>query len=458
MSQRGIDPSTNPARQGGISTLVVAVVLLIAATLITFFAAKVGVQETRMSANDYRHRQAFSNAETAADKARVALAAHAPNFATWAWTACAGTSFPCGDGTTARYDATWSFLDVTDIDPDALISATDADGDGTPDPLPGNPRAFLLTQPDTVTGVASRDAPLVMVGTASSDDGTALAFTQQGLVRSTFIKSEARIAPVIAPVVNTGGNLSVVTNPNAAGDGVPVSVWADGAEGPIDFHSTSTRSCQADQFIDNSGNRCIGLTIPDPVTGSLPSWGSCHCERTISGGPAGALWDESWEDKDLVDYGPFPDDLFEFLFGLPRASYATLKALATPLADCSSLGPASTGFFWVTGDCDISGSGFEVGSRASPVIVVVDGDLSLRGGAHLWGVLYVFDPAATVRVSGGFNMHGSFVSEADLDDVTGGTFNSIYDPDVALALTSASGLARWAPLPGGWNDDLPTAP
>lgn len=88
----------------------------------------------------------------------------------------------------------------------------------------------------------------------------------------------------------------------------------------------------------------------------------------------------------------------------------------------------------------------------------MDGDLSLSGGAHLWGVLYEFNPTATVKVSGTFNMHGAVVSEADLDDVAGGTFNAIYDPDVALALVRSSGLARWVPLPGGWNDDLPPAP
>ncbi len=436
-------------RQRGISTLVVAVVLLIAATLITFFAAKVGVQETRMSANDYRHRQATANAEAAADKARVVLTAHAADaapagFATWAWTACAGTAFPCGDGSTARYDATWSFVNVTTIDATALRLA-----DGTT-PLPGTPQAFLLTRP--VAGAASVNSPVVMIGSARSDDATALAFTQQGLIRSSLIKSEGRIAPVIAPVVNVTGSLTVVTNPNAAGPGVPVSIWAKPPPSPPIALSGSSSTCQADQFIDRPlpGNRCIGLTIPDPVTGVLPSWGNCDCNRTISGG---SVWDESWENKDLVDYGPFPSDLFEFLFGVPRASYATLKALATPLADCSTLGPASTGFIWVTGNCAISGSDFEIGGRDHPVILVVEGDLRFTGTPHVWGVLYEFSPTASVDVAGTFNMHGSFVSEATVGG--GGNFKSIYDPDVALALESATSLVRWSPLPGGWDDQLP---
>ena len=71
-----------PSRQRGVSTLVVAIVLLIAATFLTFFAAKVGMQEQRMSANDYRHKEAFSTAEAGLDRAKAYLAANRQDFAT----------------------------------------------------------------------------------------------------------------------------------------------------------------------------------------------------------------------------------------------------------------------------------------------------------------------------------------------------------------------------------------
>lgn len=101
-------------RQRGVSTLVVAIVLLIAATFLTFFAAKVGIQEQRMSANDYRHKEAFATAEAGLDRAKAFLAANRQDFATWGWTACAGTETapPCGDGTANLFGTAWSWINV----------------------------------------------------------------------------------------------------------------------------------------------------------------------------------------------------------------------------------------------------------------------------------------------------------------------------------------------------------
>lgn len=440
------------SQQRGVSTLVVAIVLLIAVTFLTFFAAKVGIQEARMSANDYRHKQAFSWAETALDRTKVALTAHSEEWPTWfasgLWSICSSAAFPCGDGTTARFDGTWSFLDVAaDIDGSALQAAGN--------PLPGNPRAFVLSKdPGNTTGA---NIPLVLVGRATSDDGTGDAIVQQTVVKTSLLSSNTKVAPVVAPVVTITGSLTVVANPNGGSTqtGVPLSVWADD---PVDLGSAAVGTCQADQFRDSSGDRCIGLTINDPVTGNLPSWGQCGCDSFITKGGANTstkkVENESWQGRDIVDYGPFPTDLFQYLFGIPKSQYQDVKALATPLSSCDGLGVNSTGVFWVTGECEITGNDLEVGSRTKPVILIVDGDIRLGGGSHIWGLLYEFNPSATIQISGTFNMHGAMVSEANIDGVAGGTFNSIYDPDVQVALTSSSGFTKYAPYPGSWTDGL----
>jgi hypothetical protein len=440
-------------RQRGVSTLVVAIILLVSATFLTFFAAKVSMQETRMSANDYRHKQAFAWAETAMDRAKVGLTAYSENWADWdtagLWVACSGATFPCGDGTTIHFDGTWWYIDIAaDIDANAL---EDAAGN----PLPGNPQAFLLTQePDDATGV---NVPVVLVGRATSDDATADAIVQQTVIKTSLLNSKTKVAPVVAPVVAITGALTVVTNPNggSAETGVPLSVWADD---PVDLGSAAVGTCQADQFRDSSGDRCIGITIPDPVTGNLPSWGQCGCDAFITKGggvvSTKKVEDESWQGKDIVDYGEFPTDLFEYLFGIPRAQYADVQALAKPLTSCAGLDDTSTGVFWVTGECDITVNGLEVGSQTAPVILIVDGNIRFGGGSHIWGLVYEFNPSATVQISGTFNMHGPMISEADITAVAGGTFNSIYDPDVQIALTTSSGFTKYAPYPGSWNDGL----
>ena len=54
---------SNKKLQNGAATLLVAVVLLIAITLATFFAARVNIEEQRISANDYRAKEAFNAAD-----------------------------------------------------------------------------------------------------------------------------------------------------------------------------------------------------------------------------------------------------------------------------------------------------------------------------------------------------------------------------------------------------------
>jgi hypothetical protein len=85
---------------------------------------------------------------------------------------------------------------------------------------------------------------------------------------------------------------------------------------------------------------------------------------------------------------------------------------------------------------------------------VVDGDISFSGKAHILGLVYEFNPNATIHISGTFNVHVLMISEANIDAVAGGTFNSIYDPDVLLALTTSSGFVKYRPYPGSWNDGL----
>jgi hypothetical protein len=280
MKLTNFERSYGRTSQLGISTLVVAIVLLISATFLTFFAAKIGMQESRMSGNDYRHKQSLAWAESAMDRARVALTAHSGSWSDWNtagfWTACSDASFPCGDGTTVRFDNSWSYIDVAaNIDANALH-------DEHGNLLPGNPQSYLLTQnPADTTG---NGVPVVLVGRATSDDSTAASVVQQTVARASLLDSNLRVAPITAPAVAIHGSLTVVANPDGGSKetGVPLSVWSDD---PVDLGSAAVGTCQADQFRDSDGTRCIGPTIPDPVTPTdFPSWGQCGSDAYITKG------------------------------------------------------------------------------------------------------------------------------------------------------------------------------
>lgn len=109
--------ATNLSKQRGMATLLVALVLLFAITLMTFSSAKIGVTEQRTAANDVRAKEAVAIAEAAIDNAIVYLSANksfidnASSTSGWLytlapkWEVCASgdSVLPCGDGTTNIY-------------------------------------------------------------------------------------------------------------------------------------------------------------------------------------------------------------------------------------------------------------------------------------------------------------------------------------------------------------------
>ncbi|ANX03028.1 pilus assembly PilX family protein [Immundisolibacter cernigliae] len=185
------------AHQRGVSTLVVAIVLLIAATFLTFFAAKVGIQEQRMSANEYRHKEAFATAEAGLDRAKAFLAANRQGFSGWGWTACAGTETtpPCGDGTANQFGSAWSWVNVYTLSGgDALSGLTWDSADGP----------FILTQNDGTPITATTSfQPVTLVAQASSADGTGRAVVRQSMSRY-LIAQPGPVPPLMAPTVPLG--------------------------------------------------------------------------------------------------------------------------------------------------------------------------------------------------------------------------------------------------------------
>ena len=58
-----VRPPVTRSRQQGLSTLLIAILLLAIVTIITIFAARFGIFEQRMSSNDYRYKMAFQASE-----------------------------------------------------------------------------------------------------------------------------------------------------------------------------------------------------------------------------------------------------------------------------------------------------------------------------------------------------------------------------------------------------------
>lgn len=474
-------------RQRGVSTLVVAIVLLIAATFLTFFAAKIGMQEQRMSGNDYRHKEAFATAEAGLDRAKAFLGANRMDFADWGWTACAGTETapPCGDGTANLFGASWSWINVYSESAGAALAdlawpASTQDG------------PFILTQttPAAITPTTSFQ-PVVLAAQARSADGTGRAVVRQSMTRY-LIAQPGPVPPVMAPTVPLGGNFTVVGNPNhdidpmdvtlancdsLTGSGQMLSIWT-----PTPLPGSGTwQTCGAGSFRDGlspTANRCIGPNIDDPATGSGPNdaqWGQCRCQvnaaekSPYSGNTEGVNDDVVENDSDH-----FPQNMFAYAFGRTKDAVKAAAASAGHLLpNCDSLTASSTGLYWVTGDCDLSNNDV-IGSRTAPAIVVFEGDAHFQGNSHFWGLMvgadmertctggsgdpyYVDGTCAspspnTADIQGTFNLHGAMLVEGEIDGT--GTYNAIYDPCVFAAMGQGTSFDQYGPVAGSWNDAL----
>ncbi|MGK2942933.1 MAG: pilus assembly PilX family protein [Immundisolibacter sp.] len=482
-SKATLAPHSPSRRQRGVSTLVVAIVLLIAATFITFLATKVGVQEQRMSGNDFRHKETFSVAEAGLDRAKAYLAANRQSFATWVWTACTAgqTTLPCGDGTINRFGAAWSWVNVNTLSGGAAVAGLNWAGGAGP---------FILTR-STPAAIAPGTSfqPVTLLAQAASEDGTGSAVVRQSMSRY-LIAQPGPVPPIMAPSVGLGGNFTVVGNPNhdidpvdvtlancdnLSGSGQLLSIWSRSAV----TLSGSQQTCNPGAYRDNSGNRCIGQTIPDPMTGSTPDWSQCICRVDIEAETAAYSSASATLDDVVQSDTTFPGDMFLYVFGRSKAAVkASAASAGRVLPNCSTLNASSTGLYWITGACDVA-AGAVIGSRAAPVILVYETSAEFQGGADVWGMVvgadmertligtptgtapYYYDTdftsasPATAMLHGTFTLHGALIVEGPIAPTAGsGNYNILYDPCVFAAMGAGSAFDQYGPIAGSWNDAL----
>jgi type II secretory pathway pseudopilin PulG len=406
----------HPARQRGVS-LIVTLMIVVLLSLLALYGAGVLVLDTRSAANDFRAREAMAAAESGTEQGLSLLNANRKRIMPGgldtnndgtvdnAWATCGSQAWCLSVRSGDR--ANWRYINVTTL---------------ASQPTAGSKfDVYLLTpvpdaDPDKVNG-----SLLVynVVAIGQSADDTSTATLKQAGYFYPLLLANVNTPLAAASNVPLSGNYSIITSSNGGGKGVPVTAWSDSAITP----GGSFASCHSGDF----------------------SGGACP--------PSDALSKNGLIGPDLIGNDPnFPPDLFEFLFGVPAADYQTIKDQAEVVADCSGLGPSSSGLIWVTGDCNPPG---DVGSAADPVLLVVQGDVTFNAGDDLYGLLFMFDPTGgtpTVTANGNARLHGALFAHDNVNLSLNGGFVLEYDKDVLDNLNnspSGRGLAR---IPGAWSD------
>lgn len=315
---------------------------------------------------------------------------------------------------------------------------------------------------------------LVGAGAATSDgDRTLGSAVVSEFVTLVDVLGQPPDVPLMATSNIKGvGNFNIVPNPNAGGPNLPVSIWTPDVLGFNGAFST----CHLGDFLYSSAINT--LKGGGPIDGrdygkpSPAEWNGdpripvvctgCECSKRKDTGtitykdPSGT---GSFEGTDILDADGnsvnapqvgFPADLFGYVFGRDKA---TIKAFAESegrvLADCSGLGPSSSGLYWITGTCAIKGG---VGTPTAAVTLIAEKGLTVNGATGktegvFFGLMYLI--SGEIKLTGGLQVYGAIISESnDQVDATGG-LDLIYSEAV---LRAAGPPPRAAPIPGSWTD------
>lgn len=541
------------------SVLFVVIMLLLLASVLTVFALNVGIFEQRTSGNDFRAKMVNEVADAGLTHGMEYLRQHHADIqATGKWELCLGTdtTFPCGTVPQTvivkSKDALGNFVEQTVNRRSTMYRwnsvGYDFNGDGS---ISGWETHMLPVSSGNVlssTGanftvnygisalkcqVAFKAAPndptlcttdpaqassinlLTVVSVARMPNEGARATLTQTVGSYDLINNPPGKPPVVASGgVDVTGGLQIVTNPNGAGPGVPVTVWTR-----KDVTKTGTpNTCYFDEFIRYGQKAATPATV-DPTTG-IVLCDTCQCPsgHTLSYDNSGNAQDEGIDilDKDAAahvganyDVKPeeFPCDLFEFVFGvkswvdntsptdyfcetklmtlyknpntgasvsmgkdeaylyenagkvIPSAATTAANLLKTGQAYSGTFPQASdSGLIWCQTGCDV-GSNKVLGSPSKPVLLVVDGAAKIQG--TVYGMIFLrstgttLNPTtggdATLDMNAGAVVYGSVIVQGQVDKANGSAA-IVYNADILTNLGKNSIPPVFGGVPGGWSD------
>lgn len=461
------DPRHNvPHRQRGVAALTIALIIVVVATIVTIGVTQIGVGEQKNMANEVRNKQAGTIADMSLDRAANYLRQNlrkvrattgdgwmVPGSVKWAVCDPDGDGTdpediapPCGDGTTNVFNQNWTYYpNVPNLTPDA----------GT---LTGTSATHYVARAATPGAAAPGTSTYYIVSEGRSVDQTGLALIKRAYTIRPLVGRSPDAPLIAAGTTNIKGSMNIVANPNGGGPGVPLSVWSGddtdwiGTASKQTCHVTEYLSTNAADFVETDATGYSLVRCPD-----------CICPPTD---PSRQISNKNIEGLDILDdeganpqvgVNPnssyFPDDLFEYIFGVPESDYQSIKDQATIINDCGTLGENSSGLYWIVGNCSIPAN-TKVGTLEAPVALVMEnGTFKMASNSEFLGLIFLFAQGAgggvSVDITGSPTLYGALISNKNLD-LGAGSYNARYEKQVLQNLANVA--STLTDVPGSWKD------
>jgi len=400
---QGVAPGS---RQAGAATLAMSIVLLLLITMVSIYTSRTVIMEKRISANDFRARQAFEAAESGL---QIAIA----------YIAESGGADKDSDG---------------NIDP---VFDTDADG-------VGNVNTMTFGDNSSVTVTVAGAFPQFQIQSVGVSDDRTATQTVRSIGSTTDSLPNVPDNPLTTRSAITVDGSATVHNPEGHS-----TIWS-GAD------------------VDLGSNNSTATNIANPTDPGYPTCmdTSMTCSTTRSSSKNAVGLDVVEYDTSLTNLTP--EQMFQNTFGLSMANYresrVTLEVLGANANNLAS-NDAAPGVdmaigevIWVEGNASVidnttvgctvkvGGGGLCPTANLDPSIVIINGDLTTVGNPSFSGIVYVI---GSVSLTGSTTVVGAMVADGNLLSTTTGSLDLWYSSDV---LQWSRDNGPMAGAPGSWQD------
>ncbi len=433
--------TTLPRTQRGMATLLISLVILTTITFTLIYSARTILMEQKITANDLRGRQAFEAAE-AGQEAAVA------------YLMTPGGRDKDSDGRVVT--------DASETDEFLFDTDTTPGNDSNELTLPNGSRITVkMTKADQGTKTSSYVATQIET-TGWSDDGTA---TRSINHVYSYVSPLPNVPenPVLARGTVVVNGSAEVINPEGHS-----TIWSGL---PVDLGGNATTATMiADPSKTSDGTNttaypaCLGSTSLAPESCD-PTATQCPCAVVKSSDRGTPGLDIVEQDDSLKNLAP--GEFFKNFFGVTETSYKNNRVtLFTTGANSDQDAPtgvnlATSEVAWVdatatiaswnglTVGCSEAGTSNNAGMFCSgeiqPSIVIVDGDLDVKGNVMIWGLLYV---KGNITGTGGVDVRGAMMMEGTNGNLSG-NLRIYYNSAVLRSLAAVGQMGGGG---GSWRD------